>query len=168
MVTCSTPFHLRHSLKASHALWPNGLFEEQNKNFGTHSRVFLHDILEIRSFQLYFFVYTHNTQPVSPQHTSPYELVFHAQLRNPLNFQLNLLEVHFVNVLQKTVLICFLVLIINQLTWICCFIAFCWNQFILSFSLLKQKICNVFQKFTKANWKIKLLCTNNAKITRPW
>ena len=38
-----TTMGIRHSPKTPHAPWTNGLVENQNKNLGTHLRLFLHN-----------------------------------------------------------------------------------------------------------------------------
>ena len=50
--------------------------------------MFLHVTPDNRSDQV-DFLFMHNTQPLSHLLISPKEIVFHTQLRNPLNFHLN-------------------------------------------------------------------------------
>ena len=88
MAKCSTLFLIRHSTGTSRAPWKYGLVEAQNKNIGTHPIMFLQDTPE--KFRSTFLCLCSKTQ-ISPHMLfSTYELVFHMQLRIPLNFQLNL------------------------------------------------------------------------------
>ena len=72
--------------------WTNGLLENQNKNLGTHLRLFLHNTPENWSTQVHMYAYAHNSQPHSELNLSPYEIVFHTIPRIPINFELNLLR----------------------------------------------------------------------------
>ena len=60
MARCCTLFNLRHSARISHAPWTNGLIEVQNKNLGTHVRMYPHDTPENSSIQVHFSVYAHD------------------------------------------------------------------------------------------------------------
>ena len=68
----------------------NGLVENQNKNLGTHLRLFLHSTPENWSTQVHMYAYAHNSQPFSELNLSPHEIVFHTIPRIPTNFELNL------------------------------------------------------------------------------
>ena len=69
-------FNFRQSQRHSHTSWTNGLVEVQNKDPGTHVRMFLNDSPENWSFQEHLFAYAHNTQPSSHFHTLQNETVF--------------------------------------------------------------------------------------------
>ena len=81
----------RHSPRTPYAPWTNGLVENQNKNLGTHLRLFLHNTPENWSTQFHMYAYAHNSQPLSELNLSPYEIVFHTIPRIPINFELNFL-----------------------------------------------------------------------------
>ena len=68
----------------------NGLVENQNKNLGTHLRLFLQNTPENWSTQVHMYAYAHNSQPLSELNLFPYEIVFHTIQRIPINFELNL------------------------------------------------------------------------------
>ena len=87
-------FNIKHSPRTPHSPWTNGLVEVQNKNLGTHLRMFLYDTPENWSTQVHFFAYAHNTQPLSHLNVSPHEIVLHMKPRIPLNFNLNLTRNH--------------------------------------------------------------------------
>ena len=65
-----TTMGIRHSQKTLYAPWTNGLVENQNKNFGTHLRRFLHNTPENWPTQVL------DSQPLSELNFSPYEIVF--------------------------------------------------------------------------------------------
>ena len=71
-------------------LGQNGLVEVQNRNLGTHLRMFLHDTPKDWAFQVHMYAYAHNSQPLSELNVSPHEIVFHTRPRIPLTFNLNL------------------------------------------------------------------------------
>ena len=81
---------IRHSPRTPYAPWTNGVVENQNKNFGTHLRLFLHITPENWSTQVQMYAYAHNSQPLSELNFSPYERVFHTILRIPISFEPNL------------------------------------------------------------------------------
>ena len=85
-----TTMGIRHSPRTPHAPWINSLVENQNKNLGTHLRLFLHNTPENWSTQVHMYAYAHNSQPLSELNLSPYEIVFHTIPRIPVNFELNL------------------------------------------------------------------------------
>ena len=70
-------------------LWTKGLVEVQNRNLGTHLRMFLHDTPKDWAFQVHMYAYAHNSQPLSELNISPHEIVFHTRPRIPLTFDLN-------------------------------------------------------------------------------
>ena len=74
---------IRHSPRTPYAPWTNGLIENQNKNLGTHLRLFLHNTPENWSTQVHMYSYAHNSQPLSELNLSPYEIVFHTIPRSP-------------------------------------------------------------------------------------
>ena len=77
-------------LRTPYAPWTNGVLENQNKNLGTHLRLFLHNTPENWSQEGHMFAYAHNSQPVSQIILSPHEIKFHTIPRLPINFKLNL------------------------------------------------------------------------------
>ena len=81
---------IRHSHKTAYAPWTNGLVEVQNRNLGTHLRMFLHETPEDWAFQVHMYAYAHNSQTLSELNVSPHEIVFHTQPKIPLTFDLNL------------------------------------------------------------------------------
>ena len=85
-----TTMGIRHSPRTPYAPCTNGLLENQNKNLGTHLRLFLHNTPENWSTQVHMYAYAHNSQPLSELNLSPYEIVFHNIPRIPINFELNL------------------------------------------------------------------------------
>ena len=56
---------IRHAPRTSHSPWTNGLVEVQNKNIGTHLRLFLQNTPENWSLQVHMYAYAHNSQPLS-------------------------------------------------------------------------------------------------------
>ena len=85
-----TTMGIRHSPRTPYAPWTNGLVENQNRNLGTHLRLFLHNTPENWSSQVHMYAYAHNSQSLSEMILSPYEIVFHTIPRIPINFELNL------------------------------------------------------------------------------
>ena len=81
---------IRHSPRTPYAPWTNCLVQSQNKNLGTHLRLFLHNTPENWSTQVQMYSYAHNSQPLSELSFSPYEIKFHTIPRIPVNFELNL------------------------------------------------------------------------------
>ena len=79
---------IRQSPRTPYAPWTNGLVENQNRNLGTHLRVFLHNTPEKWSTQVHMYAYAHNSQPLSELNLSPYEI--ENTPRIPINFELNL------------------------------------------------------------------------------
>ena len=89
-----TTMGIRHSPRTPYAPWTNGLVENQNRNLGTHLRLFLHNTPENWSTQVHIYAYAHNSQPFSESNLSPYEIVFHTIPRIPINFELNCTDLH--------------------------------------------------------------------------
>ena len=85
-----TTMGIRQSPRTPYAPWTNGLVENQNRNLGTHLRLFLNNTPENWSTQVHMYAYAHNSQPLSELNLSPYEIVFHTIPRIPINFELNL------------------------------------------------------------------------------
>ena len=85
-----TTMGIRHSPRAPYAPWTIGSVENQNKNRGTHLRLFLHNTPENWSTQVHMYAFAHNSQPLSEIILPPYEIVFHTIPRIPINFELNL------------------------------------------------------------------------------
>ena len=81
---------IRHSPRTPYAPWTNGSVENQNRNLGTHLRLFLHNTPENWSTQVHLYAYAHNSQPLSGMNVSSYEIVFYTIPRIPINFELNL------------------------------------------------------------------------------
>ena len=52
---------IRHSPKTAYSPWTNGLVEVQNRNLGTHLRIFLHDTPKYWTFQVHVYAYAHNS-----------------------------------------------------------------------------------------------------------
>ena len=90
MTHLSTCSRIRHSPKTAYSSWTNGLVEVQNRNLGTHLRMFLHDIPIDWAFQVHMYAYAHNSQPLSELNFSPHEIVLHTQHKISLAFDLNL------------------------------------------------------------------------------
>ena len=80
----------RHFPRTAYFSWTNGLVEVQNRNLGTHLRMFLHDTPKDWVFQVHMYAYAHNSQPLSELSISRHEVVFHTRPRIPLTFDLNL------------------------------------------------------------------------------
>ena len=85
-----TTMGIRHSPRTPYAPWTSGLVENQNKNLGTHLRLFLHNTPENWFTQVHMYAYAHNSQPLSELNLSPYEIVFHTKPKIRTNFELNL------------------------------------------------------------------------------
>ena len=90
MAQVCTLMGIRHSPRIAYSLWTNGLVEVQNRNLGTHLRMFLHDTPKDWAFQVHMYAYAHNSQPLSELNISPHEIVFHTRPRLPFTFDLNL------------------------------------------------------------------------------
>ena len=90
MAHLCTLMGIRHSPRTAYSPWTNGLVEVQNRNLGTHLRMFLHDTPKDWAFQVHMYAYAHNSQPLSELNISPNEIVFHTRTRIPLTFDLNL------------------------------------------------------------------------------
>ena len=85
-------FNINHSPRTPYSPWTNGLVEVQNRNLGTHLRLFLQNSPSNWSFQTQINAYAHNTTPLSQLKPSPYQIVFHTHPRVPLTFSLNSLR----------------------------------------------------------------------------
>ena len=83
-------FLINHSPRTPYSPWTNGLVEVQNRNLGTHLRIFLQNAPTNWSFQTQMYAYAHNTTPLSQLKLSPYQIVFHIHPRIPLTFSLDL------------------------------------------------------------------------------
>ena len=90
MAHLCTLMGIRHSPPTAYSPWKNGLVEVQNRNLGTHLRMFLHDTPKDWAFQVHMYAYAHNSQPLPELNISPHEIVFHTRPRIPLTFDLNL------------------------------------------------------------------------------
>ena len=80
---------VRHSPRTAYSPWTNGLVEVQNRNLGTHLRMFLHDTPKNWPFQVQMYAYAQNSQQLSELNVSTHEIVFHTRPRIPLTFDLN-------------------------------------------------------------------------------
>ena len=65
MAHLCTLMRIRHSPRTAYSPWTNGLVEVQNRNLGTHLRMFLHDTHKDWAFQVHMYAYAHNSQPLS-------------------------------------------------------------------------------------------------------
>ena len=83
MAHLCTLMGIRHSPRTAYSPWTNGLVEVQNRNLGTHLRMFLHDTPKDWAFQVHMCAYAHNFQPLSELNVSPREIVFHTRPRIP-------------------------------------------------------------------------------------
>ena len=90
-------FHINHSPRTPYSPWTNGLVEVQNRNLGTHLRIFLQNPPTNWSFQTQMYAYAHNTTPLSQLKLSSYQIVFHTHPRIPLTFSLNISRDTFKN-----------------------------------------------------------------------
>ena len=90
-------FNINHSPRTPYSPWTNGLVEVQNRNLGTHLRIFLQNPPTNWSFQTQMYAYAHNTTPLSQLKLSPYQIVFHTHPRIPLTFSLNISRDTFKN-----------------------------------------------------------------------
>ena len=86
MAHLCTLIELRHSTRTAYSPLTNGLVDVQNRNLGTHLRMFLHDTPKDWTFQVHMYAYAHNSQPLSELNVSPHEIVFHTQHGIPLTF----------------------------------------------------------------------------------
>ena len=77
---------IRHAPRTAYSPWTNGLVELQNRNLGTHLRIFLHDNTKDWAFQVHMYAYARNSQPLSELNISPHEIVFHTRPGMPLTF----------------------------------------------------------------------------------
>ena len=92
MAHLCTLMGIRHSLRTAYSPWTNGHVGVQNRNLGTHLRMFLHDTPKDWAFQVHMYAYAHNAQPLSELNIYPHEIVFHTRPRIPLTFDLNLIR----------------------------------------------------------------------------
>ena len=90
MAQLCTLMGIRHSPRTAYYPWTNGLVEVQNRNLGTHLRMFLHDTPKDWAFQVHMYAYEHNSQPLSELNISSHEIVFHRRPGIPLTFDFNL------------------------------------------------------------------------------
>ena len=86
MAQLCTLMGVRHSPRTAYSPSTNGLVEVQNRNLGTHLRMFLHDTPKDWAIQVHMYAYAHNSQPLSELNISPHEYFFHTR---PLTFDLN-------------------------------------------------------------------------------
>ena len=86
MAHLCTLMGIRHSPRKAYSPCTKGLVEVQNRNLGTHLRMFLHDTPKDWAFQVHMYAYAHNSQTLSELNISPREIVFHTRPRIPLTF----------------------------------------------------------------------------------
>ena len=55
MAHLCTLMGIRHSPRTAYSPWTNGLVEVQNRNLGTHLRMFLHDTPKDWAFQVHMY-----------------------------------------------------------------------------------------------------------------
>ena len=90
MAQLCTLMGIRHSPRTAYSPWTNGLVEVQNRNLGTHLRMFLHDTPKDWAFHVHMYAHAHNSQPLSELNVSPHEIVLHTRPIKTLTFDLNL------------------------------------------------------------------------------
>ena len=136
---CCTLFSNRHSPRKSQALWTNGLVEVQNKILQPIWECFY---MIPSKTGLYNYISLLIITIVNHCHIC---IIHHMKQFFISNqsfhwfFNEVFFEFLFMNLLDNNALICLLILVINNLIWICCFIASCLNRFLLSFYRLKQQ-----------------------------
>ena len=81
---------IRHSPRTPYSPWTIGLVVVQNKNLGTHNRMFLQNTPKDWAHQVHMYTLADNSLLLSALNVSPHELVFHTRPRIPLTFDLNL------------------------------------------------------------------------------
>ena len=84
MAQLCTLMGIRHSPRTPYVPWTNGLVEVQNKNLGTHLRMFLQNTPKDWAHQVHMYAYAHNSQRLSSLNACPHEIVFHTRSRIPL------------------------------------------------------------------------------------
>ena len=89
MAHLCTLMAIRHSPRTPYSPWTNGLVEVQNKNLGTHIRMFLQNTPKDWAHQVHMYAFAHTSQHLSALNVSPHKLVFHIRPRIPLTFDLN-------------------------------------------------------------------------------
>ena len=62
---------IRHSPRTRYSPWTNGLVEVQNKNLGTHIRMFLQNTPKDWAHQVHMYAFTHNSQSLSALNVLP-------------------------------------------------------------------------------------------------
>ena len=87
MAHLCTLLGIRQYPRTAYSPWTNGLVQVQNRNLGTHLRMFLHDTPKDWAFHVHMYAYAHNSQPLSELNISPREIVFHTRCRIPLRFK---------------------------------------------------------------------------------
>ena len=111
-----TTMGIRHSPRTPYAPWTNGLVENQNKNLGTHLRLFLHNTPENCSTRVHMYAFANNSQPLSELNLSPYEIVFHTIPKIPSTLNSIFKEIPIETVHLNTVRIYhFIHIMINQI-----------------------------------------------------
>ena len=90
MAQLFTLMGIRHSPTTAYSPGTNGLVEVQNRNLGTHLRMFLHDSPKDWAFQVHMYAYAHNSQILPGFNVFPHGVVFHRRPRIQLTFDLNL------------------------------------------------------------------------------
>ena len=89
MAHLCTLMGIYHSPRTAYSPWTNGLVEVQNRNLGTHLRMFLNDTPKDWAFQVHMYAYAHNSRRLSELNISSHGIVFHTRPRIPFTFDLN-------------------------------------------------------------------------------
>ena len=61
MAQLCTLMGIRHSPGTTYSPWTNGLVEVQNRNLGTHLRMFTHNTPKDWAFQVHMYAYAQNS-----------------------------------------------------------------------------------------------------------
>ena len=81
---------IRLSPRTAYSPWTNALVKVQNRNLGTHLRMFLQNTPKDWACQVHMYSYAHISEPLSELNVSPHEIVFHTQPKILHTFDLNL------------------------------------------------------------------------------
>ena len=82
MAHLCTLMGMKHSPRTPYSPWTIGVVEGQNKNLGTHIRIFLQNTPKDWAHEVHMYAFA--------QYVSPQKLVFHIRPRISLTFDLNL------------------------------------------------------------------------------
>ena len=92
----------RHSPRTAYSPWTMGLVEVQNRNLGTHLRMFIHDTSKDRAFQVHMYAYAHNSQPLFTQDPVYHSPSIKTLLEIPLKHVFPTIVLNFQNILLMT------------------------------------------------------------------